>query len=618
MRHMDSGVIAPMEQVAVAGPEEVIDRPTVLDALQNSPVGAVLDLPLPQLPEGMPPFEPPAFLLSRKISEDQQSTGAMPAGLPGLNGTPSAGDPTGLPHEVSPLLGEVNTMADQVVAPMATAFDQAGAAFAQAGAAAGAAFDQAGAAFAQAGAAAGAAFDQAGAAAGAVFDQAGAALGDAFATASDALSTAMRPASGAAALPSLPPLPADPVAALLNGIALPALPGVDLLIKPILDLLGSFGSGIIGAFDPTAILNKSSQIIEIAMQVGRGSMATVDELWQSQAARNAQAASRQANIEGQETGQRGIDISELTQRAAAVVQQGNAQLLGIATSFATEATALAPAIMTPPAQAALIASATQHLGRAVSVVNATRGDLAGKTAELSGMVQQLVAPGGGPAPHEVAQTLARNIGQPILDQVQSGAAEATTKAASLDSSLPGASSQATAPASVQTAQVPGTNYGASSGIPVGPGGSGVPGGSGAPGTSGALGASGRPGAPGAFAGPKLPGMPGAAVVPPVRPFAGIPGTPLGAGAAPYGASTSFGTATPGTTSSGGNGFMGGPGGAAGHRNNDEEHSRSVQPYSSPHGSNADLTGPLGESTPDVIGVTHPDEIISSDYEQDQF
>jgi hypothetical protein len=63
--------------------------------------------------------------------------------------------------------------------------------------------------------------------------------------------------------------------------------------------------------------------------------------------------------------------------------------------------------------------------------------------------------------------------------------------------------------------------------------------------------------------------------------------------------------------------MGGPAGAAGQRGNDDEHSRSVQPYLSPTG-NDDLTGPLGESTPDVIGATHSDEIISSDYEQDQF
>jgi hypothetical protein len=62
--------------------------------------------------------------------------------------------------------------------------------------------------------------------------------------------------------------------------------------------------------------------------------------------------------------------------------------------------------------------------------------------------------------------------------------------------------------------------------------------------------------------------------------------------------------------------MGAPGAAAaGTRSDDDEHGRNVQPYFSPTG-NDDLTGPLGESAPEVIGLTHQDEIIN-DYEMDQ-
>ncbi|MGK8523098.1 hypothetical protein ACRS6B_16750 [Nocardia asteroides] len=508
----------------------------MLDALRHSPAQAVLDLPLPQLPEDLPPIEPPAFVLARKVSEDQHSAGAVPTGLPGLNGAPGAQDAPGVPHEMSALLGDMNAAVDHVSAPVLDA----------------------------------------------ALDQAQGVLNGTLADAPSAVAATVNQAATAAA--ALPPLPADPVAALLQGAALPALPGVDVLMKPILDLLGSFGTGVIGAFDPTAILSQSSKIIEMAMQVGKGSIGTVEQLWQSQAARNAQAASQQANVEGQETSQRGIDISELTQRAAAVVQQGNAQLLGIASSFATQATALAPVILTPPAQATLIASATEHLGHAVGVVNATRGDLAGKTAELSGMVQQLVAPGGGPAPQEVAQALAQNVGQPILEQAQSTASDTATKAAGLDSYTPGTSNPTTTPSSVLNSHSPSTSHGSPSAL---------------------LGNSpGRPGSPGTPSVPKATGLPGATAAP-MRPVAGVPGT-------------SFGPGTPaGTTPAGANSFMGGPAAAAGQRGNDDEHSRTVQPYSSPTG-NDDLTGPLGESTPDVIGATHSDEIISSDYEQDQF
>ncbi|MBF6168448.1 hypothetical protein IU486_27390 [Streptomyces gardneri] len=541
MRPLDSGVIAPEDDAVAHAAEQnvAIGQQTVLDALQQSPAQAVLDLPLPQLPEDLPPIEPPAFVLSRKISEEQHSAGAVPAGLPGLNGAPGAQDVPGVPHEASALLGDMNTAVGHVATPVVEA----------------------------------------------ALDQAHGVLNGSLADAPSAVASTVNQAATATAAGALPPLPADPVAALMQGVALPALPGVDVLMKPILDLLGSFGTGVIGALDPTAILSQSSKIIEMAMQVGKGSMGTVEQLWQSQAARNAQAASQQANVEGQETSQRGLDISEITQRAAAVVQQGNAQLLGIASSFATQATALAPVILTPPAQATLIASATEHLGHAVGVVNATRGDLAGKTAELSGMVQQLVAPGGGPAPQEVAQALAQNVGQPILEQAQSTASDTATKAAGLDSYTPGTSNPTTTPSSVLNSHSPGTSHGTPSAL---------------------LGSSpGRPGSPSTPSVPKPGGLPGATAAP-IRPVGGVPGT------------TAFGTGTPGsTTPAGSNSFMGGPAAAAGQRSNDEEHSRNVQPYLSPTG-NDDLTGPLGESTPDVIGATHSDEIISSDYEQDQF
>ena len=50
------------------------------------------------------------------------------------------------------------------------------------------------------------------------------------------------------------------------------------------------------------------------------------------------------------------------------------------------------------------------------------------------------------------------------------------------------------------------------------------------------------------------------------------------------------------------------------RSNDEEHGRTVQPYQSRTG-NDDLTGPLGESTPEVIGAVHEDE---RDADEDRF
>lgn len=531
MKPLDSGfpgVIAPETDTTAAAEHAAAEQAVTTEPPTST---AIQDLPLPQLPEDLPPIEPPEFVLARKISEDTPATGTVPAGLPGLSaaGTPDPQDIlSGAATGAAALLGDAHEALDQAAAPV---------------------------------------IDAAQGVLGHAQNEVGPALGAAPA----ATATAAGPAAAAAA----PTLPDDPVGALLSGAGLAALPGVDALFKPILDLLSSFGTGVIGALDPTAILSQSSKIIEAAMQVGRGSMATVDQLWQSQAARNAQIAGQEANNTGLETSQRGIDISELTQRAAAVVQQGNAQLTRIASSFATQAAALAPVIMTPPAQTALIASATQHLGEAVGVVNVTRGDLAGKTAELNGVVHQLLGSGAGPQPAEVAQAVAQNIGQPMLSQAE----DAATTVAGLESPLSTGTPSTTA-AGLNT---PGTPGSPSFGAPGSPGSPSIP------------------GLPSAPATPGVPGLPGTPMPGGMRP--GLPGMPGALNTTPAGTST---------------GFMGSPAAAgAGQRNNEEEHSRNVESYQSVIG-NDDLTGPLGESTPEVIGATHTDESDGFDYNQDQF
>ncbi|NUS94762.1 MAG: hypothetical protein HOQ36_20525, partial [Nocardia sp.] len=294
------------------------------------------------------------------------------------------------------------------------------------------------------------------------------------------------------------------------------------------------------------------------------------QAWESDASQTAQTAGQEANNTGLQTSQRGIDIAALTQAAASVVQQGNAQLSTIAGSFIGQAVALAPVVMTPPAQTALIASATEHLGQAVIVANATRGDLAGKTAELGGMVQNLVGVDGQQAA-EAAQNVAQSVGEPLMQQAQSMASDTSDLESVLGSSTDD-------PAATTLA---GLNAGSPSTTPGGPGlGTGGPG----PSTA----SPGLPGTPGA---PSVPGAPGAAQ----PPLANL----LRPGALPAG--------MPAATTPASSSFMGGsPAGAAGQRNNDEEHSRTVDPYRSATG-NDDLTGPLGESAPEVIGAVDPDE-----------
>ncbi|MBF6332093.1 hypothetical protein [Nocardia transvalensis] len=544
----DTGVIGAPS--AATGPAAA---PTMAEATQHGPI---LDMPLPQLPADLPPIEPPAFTLARKEFDDNGSASLGTPHLPGM-GTGAAPDasaavqPGALGDAASPLMGAAHNALDGAQGALDTTH----------------------------------------AAAQGVLDGAQTALSNAGGGAAAAMQQAGSPAAAAAAAaPTLPPLPADPIGALMNGAALPALPGIDMLFKPFLDLLSGFGTGVMGALNPATILNQSSQVIQSAMQVGMGALKSVDQVWQGQAARSAQAAGQQAQVHGEDTSQRGLDISKLTEEAAAVVQRGNVQLTAVANAFAAEATALAPVILTPPAQATLMASATEHLGQAVAIVNATRGELAGYTGQLTGVVQQILGTGGGPNPAEVAQAVAQNVGQPIMEQAQQllSGGGVDTQTAGLGGDLPGSTTPGAA--STHSASFggngahPGSSGGGAGGGAIGSFGGRSGGGSGSSSGSGA-----KPG-------------PGASV--PGRPGMGVPGMPFGPG-------------MPGTPGQGmaGSGFLGGAPAAAGQRRDEDEHSRTVQPYQSPTG-NSDLTGPLGESAPEVIGQTHSDEIIN-DYEMDQ-
>ncbi|WP_369640162.1 hypothetical protein, partial [Nocardia sp. JMUB6875] len=358
-----------LESGVIGLPQIPTDSVMGVDKVTTIPSGPLPDLLLGTLPADVPPVEPPEFALSRKEFEQGGSPlgGGVPGGIPGGTST--------------------DTQAAGVLAP---ALDGAHGALSGAQQTLGDAQS--------------------------VLADAQTALGNVPAALNAAQAALAKAAANPAAI--LPALPADPVGDLMKGLALPAIPGMDALFKPFLDLLQSFGTGVLGNFNPTTLLSQGSKFIESAVQVGGGALKTVESLWQGKASQSAQETGKQAEKHGEETTQRGFDLSSITNQAAAVVQRGNIQLTAIAQAFATEATAMAPLILTPIGQTTLIASATRHLAEAVTVVNATHGELSVYTAQVQGVIGQLLGQGGGPNPAEVAQSLAQNVGQPILEQAK--------------------------------------------------------------------------------------------------------------------------------------------------------------------------------------------------------
>ncbi|WP_157556711.1 hypothetical protein, partial [Nocardia acidivorans] len=367
MRPIDSGVIGLVPPAP--GGAEAPTSPGA-DALHAVP-GGLPALPLGQFPADVPEVEPPAFALSRK--EFEQEGTPLSGGMPHLPG--GSGDT----HAASVLDGAISPALDSAHGVLSGAQQ--------------------------------------------VLSDAQGVVGTAQAALNNvpaALNAAQAAFNRAVGNPVLPPLPADPVGDLMKGLPVPAIPGIDALFKPFLDLINSFGTGVLGSLNPATLLSQGSKYIESAVQIGSGAAKTVEQLWQGQASTTAQSAGQQARNHGEETSQRGFDLSTLTEQAAAVVQRGNIELTAIAQSFAAQATMLAPVALTPPGQTALIASATEHLGSAITVVNLTRGELSGYTAQLNAVIAQLAGRnGGGVNPAEIAQSLAQNVGQPILEQAKS-------------------------------------------------------------------------------------------------------------------------------------------------------------------------------------------------------
>lgn len=402
------------------------------------------------------------------------------------------------------------------------------------------------------------------------------------------------------ALPSLPPLPPNPVEALLQGHALPALPGVDELFKPLTDLAGSFGTGTFGSFDPTSVLDMSSGLIDQAMSMSLSGLKVLDQIWQSQAAQAAQSQGVQAQASGTELSERGTEIATTTQTAAASVARGNANLMTITESFAATAVAAAPMVMTPPGQAMLLASAAEHIKAAIGVVTQTRTELNEQTLTMNGLAAPVPVPpppapgavaGAAPtSPFAFASTVIEGVGKPMISTVTDGVGDlvsASTQAASVSSSdLPAdtvAAKSAVTPAHGAVGGVPGA-VGTAGGAGIGMYGGGA-------GGNISAGSSSVP--RGAVSG---------AVVPPATATPTTPGTAPAPGATPAASSP----LAPG-------GAMGGAGMAGAGRGGDEQLSgRSTPSYLVNAGENNAFVGDLPMVAPAVIGGEDLDDAAFGD------
>nr|WP_296772602.1 C40 family peptidase [Rhodococcus sp. (in: high G+C Gram-positive bacteria)] len=158
---------------------------------------------------------------------------------------------------------------------------------------------------------------------------------------------------------------------------------IELLAKPITDLLGAFGSGVIPTGGPADVIRASSGALDSVSSIGRSAVSELASVWSGPAAAAAVELAEQAHSSAIGLSDHGSEIAAIVDRACDKVYVGVIELQGIAQSFAAVAMSVAPMIFTPPAQSMLIAAAIDHLQRALAVVARVRGELAAHTAEIS-------------------------------------------------------------------------------------------------------------------------------------------------------------------------------------------------------------------------------------------
>lgn len=303
-------------------------------------------------------------------------------------------------------------------------------------------------------------------------------------------------------LPALPPMP--PPGPPLPG--LPPLPPIDitLLIKPLTDLLGGFGTGnLSGAdFDPSAIFEGLSKVLQTSMSMGSGAVKALDKLWTGTAStaavgKSAVATADTANVSTQGTGM-SIDI----QAAAGIVGAGLAAVQAIIAATIAKIAGTVPIIMTPPGQGLAVAFASEGLAEATTQVAVTRAQLLAPTAKMTA--------NGAQVPVTSAPTTAGATQSPfaVASAVLDGVSPAVSSASELPSMI--ASPVSGMLSAARADPMPGSTAAGLAGRPGGPGGGGAGGsggkgrvGGGGGGGVGAVGAASTPLAPRPFMTPSV-------------------------------------------------------------------------------------------------------------------
>nr|WP_040746301.1 NlpC/P60 family protein [Nocardia transvalensis] len=158
---------------------------------------------------------------------------------------------------------------------------------------------------------------------------------------------------------------------------------LEALAQPIIELLSSFGHGILPGGGPADALRQASTSLDGIHQAGSAGINQMTNAWHGQGGDAAMDKALKVQTSAASISDRGLDMADVVTQAAASIETGQKELDGILQSFVKSVTALGPAVTTPPGLATVVSSAIDHLGQALNVVTRTRSEMDTHTASMT-------------------------------------------------------------------------------------------------------------------------------------------------------------------------------------------------------------------------------------------
>ncbi|MBW0271414.1 hydrolase [Nocardia sp. MH4] len=154
------------------------------------------------------------------------------------------------------------------------------------------------------------------------------------------------------------------------------------LAQPLLDLLSSFGTGVLGTGGASDGLRSTSTNLDQIYELGRNSINNVNTAWDGMAVDAATSKALRVQTSSATLSDTGNEMATVVDQAAAYVETGQKDLDTIVNSFLADVSALSPTLATPAGLVAVVSSAIDHIGQGLGVVSRVEEELGTQTAAI--------------------------------------------------------------------------------------------------------------------------------------------------------------------------------------------------------------------------------------------